>query len=111
MPPARDVQLTPAQDAALKYPYRRTDNADMRSRCQTVLLSAQGHSAAEIADLTFFDQETVLFWFDYYKAEGLTGLRDRPRPGRPPKMWGASRDDLQQAAEQDPRNVRHPFSV
>lgn len=111
MPPARYIQLTPAQDAALKHLYRRTDSADVRSRCQMILLSAQGHSAADIARLTFFDQDTVLFWFDRYEADGLDGLQDRPRPGRPPKVTGPSRDDLQQAADQDPRETGHPFSV
>ncbi len=111
MPPARYVQLTPAQARALRDLYRRTDDADLRSRSQMILLSAQGHSAAEIAELTFFDQDTVLFWFDRYEGDGLAGLRDRPRSGRPPKMTGASRDDLQQAAEQDPRATGHVFSV
>src|SRR5512136_1836923 len=101
MPPARYVQLTLAQKSALRHLYRRTDNADLRSRCQMILLSAQGRSVAEIAELTFFDQDTVLFWFDRYEADGLDGLRDHPRSGRPPKMTGASRDDLQQAADQD----------
>jgi transposase len=76
-----------------------------------ILLSAQGHGAAEIARLTFFDQDTVLFWFDRYEADGLDGLQDRPRSGRPPKMTGLSRDELQQAADQDPRQAGHPFSV
>jgi transposase len=111
MPPARYIQLTPAQEGALKHLYRRTDNADVRSRCQMILLSAQGRSAAEIAVLTFFDQDTVLFWFDRYEAEGLPGLQDRPRSGRPPKMTGASRDNLQQAADQEPREVGQSFSV
>jgi hypothetical protein len=61
----------------------RTDGADVRSRCQMILLSAQGHSAAKIAALTFFDQDTVLFWFDRYEAEGLSGLHDRPRRSKP----------------------------
>ena len=111
MAPARYIQLTPAQDIALRHLYRRTDNADVRSRCQMILLSAQGHSAVEIAELTFFDQDTILFWFDRYEAAGLDGLQDRSRPGRPPKMTEPSRDDLQQAANQDPRETGHPFSV
>jgi transposase len=111
MPPARYIQLTSTQKTALRHLYRRTDNADVRSRCQMILLSAQGHSAAEIAGLTFFDQDTVLFWFDRYEADGLPGLQDRPRSGRPPKMTGPSRDDLQQAADQDPREAGRPFSV
>lgn len=111
MPPARYIQLTSAQHTALRRLYRRTDNADVRSRCQMVLLSAQGHSAAEIAELTFFDQDTVLFWFDRYETEGLKGLQDRPRSGRPPKMTGSSRNDLEQAIDQDPREAGHLFSI
>ena len=111
MPPARYIQLTPTQKNALRQLYRRTAKADVRSRCQMILLSGQGHSAAEIAELTFFDQDTVLFWFDRYEADGLVGLEDRPRSGRPPKMTGSSRDELQQAADQDPREAGRPFSV
>jgi transposase len=50
-----------------------------------ILLSAQGHSVAEIADLTFFGEDTVLYWIDRYEAENLNGLEDRPRSGRPSK--------------------------
>ncbi len=111
MPQARRIRLTPAEDAALRLLYRGTDNADVRSRCQMILLSAQGHNAAEIARLTFFDQDTVLFWFERYEADGVEGLQDRPRSGRPPKMTGPGREDLQQAADQDPREAGLPFSV
>jgi len=111
MPPTRYVQLTPAQEDALKRLYRQTDDADLRSRCQMILLSAQGHGAMEIAELTFFDQDTVLLWFSRYEAEGLPGLYDRPRSGRPPKMTGSGRDDLRRAANQDPREAGHSFSV
>lgn len=111
MPPTRRIRLTSAEDTALRALYRSTDNADVRSRCLMILLSAQGHGVAEIARLTFFDQDTVLFWFDRYEADGLAGLQDRPRSGRPPKVTGASRDELEQAADQDPRQAGHPFSV
>ena len=111
MPPARYIQLAEAQQTALRGLYRSTDDADVRSRCQMILLSGQGYSAAEIGRLTFFDQDTVLFWFDRYEADGLEGLQDRPRSGRPPKMTGSGRDELQQAADQDPREAGYPFSV
>jgi len=86
MPPARYVHsLTPEEQQALQWLYRQTDKADIRSRCQMILLSAAGHSAVQIAALTFFDQDSVLFWLDRYEAEGLDGLEDRPRAGRTPK--------------------------
>ena len=86
MPAPRYIRsLTLAEVGALKRLYRRTDNADIRTRCQMILLSAEGHSIADIARLTFFDEDAVRYWFDRYEAENLAGLEDRPRRGRPPK--------------------------
>jgi transposase len=85
MPPARYIHLNATEVEALEQLYRQTTNADIRTRCQMVLLSARGRSTVEIAELTLFDQDTVLFWFDRYEADGLAGLEDRPRSGRPPK--------------------------
>lgn len=86
MPAPREVRkLTQEEETALQKQYRQTENADIRTRCQMILLSAQGHSVAEIASLTFFEEDTVLYWFDRYEAENLTGLEDRPRSGRPSK--------------------------
>jgi transposase len=86
MPPARRVRILTAEETeALQRLYRQTDQADIRTRCQMILLSAQGHSIADIAAWTFFDEDSVRYWFDRYETEGLVGLEDRPRPGRPPK--------------------------
>ena len=50
-----------------------------------VLLSATGHPVAQIAALTFFGEDTVLYWLDRCDRDGIDGLADRPRTGRPPK--------------------------
>ena len=85
MPPARHVRtLTAEETEALRRLYRQTEQADIRTRGQMILLSAQGHPIADIAVLTFFDEDSVRYWFDRYEAKGLLGLEDRPRPGRPP---------------------------
>lgn len=86
MPAARTIRtLTEAEKQDLRKLYRQTDQADLRTRCQMILLSAEGYSVAEIASLTFFEEDSVLYWFDRYEAENLVGLEDRPRSGRPPK--------------------------
>ena len=90
MPPARYIRLSPTEVSALETLYRHTKDADLRTRCQMVLLSAQEYSVTDISKLTLFDQDTVLFWFTRYEADGLAGLEDRPHPGRPPKS-GRSR--------------------
>ena len=105
------MQLMSAQNAALRRLYRRTDNADVSSRCQMLLLSAQGQSAAKVAVLNFYDQDTVLFWFDRYEVDGLKRLQDHPPSGRRPKMSGSSRNDLERAVDQDPREAEQYFSI
>ena len=86
MPEARYVRnLSKAEEKALRELYRQTENADVRTRCQMILLSAQEYLVSEIADLTLFNEDTVLYWLDRYESNGLQGLEDRPRSGRRPK--------------------------
>jgi hypothetical protein len=86
MPAARSIRkLTETEIQELRKRYRQTDEADLRTRCQMILFSAEGYSVAEIARLTFFEEDSVLYWFDRYEAAGLTGLEDRPHSGRPAK--------------------------
>jgi transposase len=86
MPEARYVRsLSNAEEKALRELYRQTQNADVRTRCQMILLSAQEYGVSKIAELTLFNEDSVLYWLDRYESEGLQGLEDRPRRGRRPK--------------------------
>ena len=53
------------------------------TRAVMILLSASGMSASEISVLLHYDPATVRRWISRYELEGLDGLPDRPRPGRP----------------------------
>ena len=86
MPEARYVRsLSNAEQKALRELYRQTQDADVRTRCQMILLSVQEYAVSEIANLTLFNEDSVLFWLDRYESQGLAGLEDRPRSGRRPK--------------------------
>ena len=86
MPTARRIQLLPEEERiSLEKLYRKTDNADLRTRCQMILFSSSGYSVSDIAKLTMFEEDTVLYWFNRYEAQKIKGLEDRPRSGRPPK--------------------------
>lgn len=53
-------------------------------RAHIVLLAAGGCSAWRIAEIVRVDVSTVVRWRDRYAREGMAGLNDRPRSGRPP---------------------------
>lgn len=52
-------------------------------RASIVLLAAQGLRNADIARQLGVSRQTVTTWRQRYAAEGLDGLRDRARTGRP----------------------------
>jgi transposase len=64
--------------AALRGRWRQAERAVM------VLLSLQGLSPAQVAGLLECHPATVRRWIGRFNGEGLAGLADRPRCGRPP---------------------------
>lgn len=55
------------------------------TRAVMVLLSASGMPAADIAALLHYDPRTVRRWIARHDGEGVAGLPDRARSGRPRK--------------------------
>ncbi len=52
-------------------------------RAQIVLLAADGLPMRQIAARVGVDRNVVRTWLDRFRAQGVDGLADRPRPGRP----------------------------
>jgi transposase len=76
--------LTDEQRQVLRR-LRRRAVGRVAERAQRVLLSARGYPVADIADIFEVGEDVVRTWLHRYQREGPDGLRDRRRPGRPPK--------------------------
>jgi transposase len=57
--------------------------AGMVQRARIVLLADQGVANAEIARLVGCSRQTVIDWRERYRVQGIVGLDDQPRSGRP----------------------------
>jgi transposase len=53
-------------------------------RARIILLAADGVSSAKVAKQVGMHESNVATWRQRFLAEGLDGLKDRPRPGHPP---------------------------
>jgi transposase len=84
------VTLTASQRKLLKR-WVRTPTAPYRQvlRAKVVLLAAAGHSNAHIAERLQVTGNTVRKWRRRFSQQGLVGLRDRPRSGRPRRFPAA----------------------
>lgn len=102
--------LSTDEVTALEDLHRRTREANLRSRCQMILLSNEGLSPPRIAELVRFHRRTVTRYIQRYEAEGIDGLLTRPRSGRPPKATDEYTLLLLRAVGQAPRMLGLPFS-
>src|SRR5262245_29930732 len=57
--------------------------AGLAQRARIVLLAADGIGTNEIVRRTGVSKPTVILWKKRYAAEGVGGLADRPKPGKP----------------------------
>ena len=77
-------ERTDAQRDELNQLYRITKDPRLRTRAPMVLLAGeQAQSVPEVARIVREVETTVLRWLKRYQAEGVEGLKDAPRPGRP----------------------------
>jgi transposase len=112
MRPIRLTGLSQAQLAELDHLYRTAREGRMRIRALMVLLAAErGMLAAQIAAVVREHEHTVRRWLVRYRAEGVAGLSDAPRPGAPPKATPAYRERLLAVVRRRPRSMGLPFSL
>ena len=83
-------ERTPAELRALA---RRERDGRVSSRLLALANALDGMRRDEAAQAAGMDRQTLRDWVHRYNAEGVAGLRDRPRPGRPCGL-----DEGQQAA-------------
>jgi len=82
---ARAITLTATERRELKQvAYSHTAGYQQVIRARIVRDAAHGYSNAKIAVRQQVTVDTVRCWRDRYADEGLAGLIDRRRSGRPP---------------------------
>jgi transposase len=101
------ISLTPEQAAKLQEIVRRsTEEARLHRRARMVLLAAAGESVSAIAVRIGTNRLRVGQWLRCFAEQGVDGLRDRERSGRPPEITALERHQVVAAACQSPRQLK-----
>ena len=85
----------------------RTEVGRVSERIRMVLLSDRRYPVPQIAAIFECDEATVRTWLGRFEADGVDGLRDRPRPGRPPKADAGAREAIGRALDRAPSACGH----
>lgn len=107
--PARKLKLTREDRVTLKrWARSRTIDNATATRARIILAAHEGQLASEIAAVLGVSDRNVYKWIWRFDEEGLDGLKERPRSGRPRKL---DLDDvmeiLTKTVEEDPPGATH----
>jgi transposase len=91
-------EALPTLDSFLK----QTKEARVFRRAQAVREVVQGQRLQTVSDTLHFTYSALRKWVHRFAAQGVKGLMDRPRPGRPPTVTCALAHHLDRLVDQDP---------
>lgn len=74
------------QSSELEDAYKREKDARVKERILLIMLIKDGRKPAHAARELHRAKSWAYTWRDRYDAEGIEGLRDKPRSGRPPRV-------------------------
>jgi len=81
---------------------KRQEVGRVSMRAHMILLSDRGYSAPKIAELHNVTNPMVYKWMGRFDEEGPSGLYDRDREGRPPKIDEDAEAKIEELLESDP---------
>ena len=88
---ALSIRTDLANPAWLRKLARRERNPRTATRMLAIAGALEGMSRAEAARLAGMERQALRDAVLRFNTEGLAGLRDRPKPGRPPVLTDAAR--------------------
>jgi len=84
MPKMKFVQTLPDEvQQKLHKIYQHHACFKNRQRAHAILLSLRGYTINQIQDILQADRDSISTWIDRFNAQGINGLDDLPRSGRP----------------------------
>lgn len=97
----REWLLTPGLRAELQHLASAGNSVSLAERARIVLLSAEGRTAEEISLELSVVPLTVYKWRKRFRALGIEGLCDLPRPGQPRKITEERREAILRATREE----------
>jgi len=82
--------------AALAAAAKKEKDARIRTRINAVRMMLLGRTVPVVAEFLALGERQLRRWVHRFNGEGLSGLRDHPHPGQPPKLSLDKVDEFKQ---------------
>lgn len=97
--------LTSAEQVTLQEALKYGPNARVRQRAHAIYLSSKGFKIPQLVEIFEVDRDTLSVWLDQWERQGLMGLYDAPRAGRPLLYTEAEQQRLVELVEEKPQRL------
>jgi transposase len=111
MPKKITFQLTEEDLREIVKAIKHDKRPEVRQRAMGLRLLHEGKSPKEVAEFLSVSQPTVYDWHHRWHRQGVEGLANRPKTGRPVKANQSYVELLEQVVERDPQDLGYAFSI
>jgi putative transposase len=106
-----NFRLSDDELSALEEAIKTDERPEVVKRAMALRLLHKGQRPEEVAEMMMVTPSTIYQWHHRREAEGLAGLVDRPRSGRPRKADANYCQLLGEILELDPVTFGYTFTV
>jgi len=111
MPKTLNFTLSESELELVAKAIKTDKRPEVRQRGMGLRLLHEGHAAKEVAQVMSVSQPVVYDWHHRWQANGLEGLANRPKSGRPRKADHSYVERLEAVIEQDPQDFGYTFTI
>jgi len=111
MPKTLNFTRTGSELEILAKAVKSDKRPEVRQRAMGLRLLHEGQTPQEVAEIMVVSQPTVYKWHHRWRDNGLEGLANQPKSGRPRKTDQSYVALLEEVIEQDPQALGYSFTV
>jgi putative transposase len=111
MPKKINYTLSNRELLTIEQAIKNHPDLRLRERARMIRLLHQGYTHEEIGDLLAISDAQVYYWHKRWREEGLEGLSDKPRSGRPPVGTEELKAELEKLLATNPQDLGYVFTV
>lgn len=106
-----NFQLNETQLTEIEAAINSSVHPEVRQRAIAIRLLHRGQHPEQVAEVVMVSANTVWTWHRRYRREGLAGLQDKPKSGRPTKASTDYVTELERLLETEPASLGLPYTV
>ena len=99
-------QLSPEETVTLMEMHKNHQDQSPRARAHAILLNVEGFKLSKIAEILMVCRQTISTWIHGWEDNGIRGLIDLPRPGRPHILSSDQEVEAIEYVKQSPRSLK-----